>query len=94
MTMSRVTRCEVSECAYNMDDVCHAKAITIGDTIYPKCDTYCASMVKGGDDDCVAGVGACKVASCIYNSDLECESPEICVGYEEDEADCLTFESR
>ncbi len=94
MEMSRVAKCEVNDCAYNLDNVCHAMAITIGDGMHARCDTFCHSMVKAGDAGCVAGVGACKVSSCTYNTDLECRSPEIFVGYMEEEPDCLTFQSR
>lgn len=34
-----VNECAISDCAYNMDDMCHAKAITIGDGMHPGCDT-------------------------------------------------------
>ena len=91
MEMPKVAKCEVDDCAYNVDDVCHAMAITIGDGTRPRCDTFCRSMTKGGDAGCIAGVGACKVSACMYNANLECQSPEVNVGYNEDEPDCLTF---
>ena len=94
MEMPKVVRCEVNDCAYNTDNCCHALAITVGDDVHPRCDTFCHSMMKGGERGVVAGVGACKVYSCAYNSDLECSSPEICVGYKSQEADCLTFEPK
>ncbi len=94
MEISMVSKCEVNDCAYNLDKMCHAMAITIGDGINPKCDTFCQSMKKGGDISCVASVGACKVSSCIYNSGLECQASEISVGYKGQEPDCLTFQSR
>ena len=94
MEMSKVTKCQVNDCAYNMNNICHAMAITIGDTMHPRCDTFCPSMTKGGDYSCTAGVGACKVSACLYNTALECQAPEISVGYMQDEPDCLTFESR
>ena len=94
MEMSKVSKCEVNDCAYNMENCCHAMAITIGDGMHPRCDTFCESMMKAGDAGCVAGVGACKVSSCMYNTDLECQAMEISVGYKEQEPDCLTFQSR
>lgn len=93
MEMSKVSKCEVNDCAYNLDNLCHAMAITVGDSMQPRCDTFCQSATKGGDASCIASVGACKVSSCLYNGDLECQAPEICVGYREQEPDCLTFQS-
>ena len=90
MEMSKVMKCEVSDCAYNMDNCCHAKAITIGNSMHPKCDTFCHSSVKGGGANCTAGVGACKTSSCTFNNNLECSAPGISVGYKEQEPDCLT----
>lgn len=94
MEMPKVAECVVSDCAYNVEDCCHAIAITIGDGVHPRCDTFCHSVMKGGDITCMAGVGACKVSSCMYNESFECGASEISVGYEEQEPDCLTFKSR
>ena len=93
MEKAKVTECEVTDCAYNMDKTCHAMAITIGDTVKPRCDTFCMSSKKGGEEGYVASVGACKVSVCAYNIALECNSPAICVGYQEGEPDCLTFKA-
>lgn len=92
MKMSKVIKCEVKDCAYNMDNCCHTMAITVGDDMNPKCDSFCPSSIKGGEEDCFAGVGSCKVSGCMYNEDLECCSPGISVGYKGNEPDCLTFE--
>ena len=94
MEMSKVSKCDVSDCAYNMDSICNAMAITIGDDVHPQCDTFCQSEVKGGQMGCLASVGACKVSLCTHNNGLECSASEICVGYNGSEPDCLTFKSR
>jgi len=94
MKMSRVERCDITDCAYNMDNTCHTIAITIGDTAHPRCDTFCQSTMKGGDMSCFANVGACKVSACSFNSGLECQASEISVGYKEQEPDCLTFQQK
>ena len=94
MKISKVTKCEVEECAYNVDQVCHAMAITIGDSDNPRCDTFCKSSQQGGSTDWLANVGACKVSCCTNNENLECQSAEICVGYNGEEADCMTFKHR
>ncbi len=92
MEMCKVMECQVSDCAYNMDNCCCTMAITVGDLQNPRCDTFCQSASNGGDTNCVAGVGACKVSSCTYNDCLECSAPGISVGYREQEPDCLTFQ--
>ena len=91
MEMAKVMKCEVSGCVYNMDNLCHTMAITIGHGNNPACDTFMQSESKAGDGASLAGVGACKVSNCKYNSKLECQAPGITVGYCEKEPDCLTF---
>ena len=94
MEMSMVMKCEVDDCAYNMDNCCHTTAITIGDSMHPGCDTFCLSTIKGGDISKMAGVGACKVSACKYNTRLECQAQGISVGYYGQDPDCLTFKLR
>ncbi len=94
MEMPKVSRCEVLECAYNMDEECHAMAITIGDVVHPKCDTLCMAVNEDLDVNCFAGVGACKTIACSYNQGFECMASEISVGYNSDEVDCMTFRQR
>ena len=90
--IAKVEKCEVNQCAYNLDNRCRAIAITVGgDAAHPMCDTFCGSMDKGGQKSKIARVGACKVAACMFNKSLECNSPDIMVGYKWDEIDCLTF---
>ena len=91
MEMPKVSECMVSGCAYNGEGMCHALAITVGDTLHPQCDTFCQAPAKGGDMDAIAGVGACKMANCSHNQNLECTASDICVGYHEQEIECLTF---
>ncbi len=92
MDMPKVEKCQIAECCYNADEMCHALAITIGgDGSHPACDTYCGYRTKGGDPTLMAGVGACKVSECTYNQSLECTAPAIDVGRGPDQADCLTF---
>ncbi len=90
--IAKVERCEISQCAYNLNNQCHALAITVGgDASHPQCDTFFGSSEKGGLKSKVARVGACKVSACMFNKSLECSSPDIMVGYKQDEVDCLTF---
>ena len=91
MEMSKVSECEISDCAYNTNNLCHARAITIGDSTNPRCDTLCIAERKCPELGCVAGVGACKTSICMFNEGLECGASTIRVGYSENDANCLTF---
>ena len=94
--MPVVSQCSVSDCAYNTNNGCHARAITVGDTVRPGCDTYFSmpgsTHSKAGQR--TAGVGACKVSSCQFNEDFECVAEEIAVGHASNEINCLTYQSR
>lgn len=87
--MPEVARCTVSRCAYNTDNNCHARAITIGDGDNPGCDTYFDNSSHTRSHRS-AGVGACKVEACDFNDDLECSADRIDVGREGRSAQCLT----
>ncbi len=96
MMMPPINSCVVTECAYNTDQTCHAKAITVGDGVgtHAMCDTFFKTTMFGGAKDQIGGVGACKVAACRYNEDLECQSESIKIGYHRDHPDCVTFAKR
>jgi hypothetical protein len=66
-----IERCEAIACTYNRGGKCHTVAINVGD-FELWCDTFFASVEKGGKDDQNAGVGACKVSNCSFNSAFEC----------------------
>ena len=86
----KVLDCNMTDCAYNEDKMCHAVAITVGD-LEPVCDTYMKGASKGGISDAIGGVGACKVNQCLYNDSLECTADGIHVGVRSGHADCTTF---
>ena len=87
-----VNECAINDCAYNANDMCHAKAITIGDGTHPGCDTsFLKSKKHAKNTNITAGVGACKVAACSFNSDFECSANSIDVGMEDGSINCLTF---
>ncbi|HPD47779.1 MAG TPA: DUF1540 domain-containing protein [Anaerohalosphaeraceae bacterium] len=94
MQVATVQKCDVTDCAYNINNSCCTPAITIGDEVMPRCDTFCRSQSRGGDAGCTASVGACKVSQCMYNESLECQASAISVGYQSDEPMCLTFSAR
>ena len=94
LEMTNVQECDVQSCAYNVDESCHARAITVGDGIHAACDTFFVSSLHTRATSNNAGVGACKVTDCRYNSDLECSAEAIHVGFHDNHADCMTFTPR
>jgi hypothetical protein len=86
-----VSACTIEECAYNTDNHCHARAITIGDGDVPHCDTLFCGAEHIHATSIQAGVGACKVGDCSFNNDLECTADNISVGLDGDSVKCLTY---
>lgn len=91
--MPKIKVCDVTDCAYNNQKICHAMAITVGDS-HPTCDTFTNSSQKAGVSEITGGVGACKVDSCKFNQSLECSAPDIQVTIHKDHACCKTFTER
>ena len=89
-----VARCSVTDCCYNHNFECHAKAIQVGDEHTPACDTYTKGRPQCGTDDEEADVGACKVSECEYNQNRLCQAPQIVVGWKDSMAECLTYEHK
>lgn len=89
--MPLVSGCTMSECAYNVDEQCHARAITVGDGVQPGCDTFLSASKHIRDNQQAAGVGACKVSGCMHNEDFECIANQILVGHSAGDINCLTF---
>ena len=94
MDMPKIASCDVGECAYNHDKMCHALAITVGDGENPRCDTFCQTDMKGGDTSATGRVGACKVSVCKFNKSLECGAKSIKVAHKGGDVDCMTFSRR
>lgn len=92
--MPVVTGCAATECAYNQDEACHARAITIGDGANPGCDTYLQASPHVRENARRAGVGACKVTGCGHNEDYECMAEGIDVGFASGRINCLTYTPR
>lgn len=89
--MPEVSRCAATECAYNADSACHARAITIGEgPADPDCDTF-FSNEHHTKRERTAGVGACKVTGCSHNEDYECSADQIELGYSGGSVNCLTY---
>ncbi|OGS97977.1 MAG: hypothetical protein A3F73_01200 [Gallionellales bacterium RIFCSPLOWO2_12_FULL_59_22] len=94
LEMPVVRNCMASECAYNVNSACHARAITIGDATHPGCDTFLKGLSHIRQIQQIAGIGACKTSICKFNEDLECMADNIQVGMIKSEANCMTFALR
>lgn len=92
LEMPMIDKCTATGCAYNMDRKCHARAITVGDSIQPGCDTYLEGSRHIRQVQQIAGIGACKTAGCKFNNDFECMAESVQVGMVKDKANCMTFE--
>lgn len=87
-------KCEMGDCSYNTNSLCHADSITIGDHGRPICDTFCLSAINGGCESEVAHVGACKVEECLHNHGLMCHCKHITIGPKEGDIYCLSYAAR
>lgn len=92
--MPVVSQCAATECAYNLNKTCHARAITIGDGIHPGCDTFLHGSGKAKGAGQTAGIGACKTINCKFNEDLECMTDSIRVGHVQNKVNCMTYSAR
>lgn len=95
--MPKVLDCNMGNCAYNKDNMCHAMAITIGDTpSNPACDTFIETAAHdGGFPDVVASVGACRASDCCHNEHLECMADNVHVtNNPQSSPSCSTFSLR
>ena len=89
--MPDVRRCQVETCAFNVEDGCRARAITVGAGMVPACDTFFDSTGPSMSASRVAGVGACKNAECKFNTELECQAEAIMVATGGSLPACQTF---
>ena len=92
--MPKIKSCDVSNCTYNMDKLCHTCAITVGDGNCAMCDTFMQSNQRAGNQKTTGAVGACKMQACQYNKSLECTAGNIMVGMLSNHADCKTYAMR
>jgi hypothetical protein len=92
--MPMVSDCAMGECAYNVDQTCYARAITIGNGVHPGCDTFFEAPTHSRTHSARAGVGACKVMACRHNDDLECQTESIQVARSGTDVRCRTFSAR
>jgi hypothetical protein len=88
-----IAACNARRCAFNRDAVCHAQAITVGNTVAPSCDTFLDSITHNHRES-KGGVGACKSTHCRYNDDLACSAESVRIGEHQDNVTCDTFARR
>ena len=91
---TRKIMCDVDDCSYNRNHICHADSITIGDHGKAVCDTFCLSALQGGNSNSFAAVGACKVEDCLHNHGLLCHCQYITMSFQDDDVYCMKYESR
>ena len=87
VTLSLVTSCATSACAFN-NGGCTAGAINVGCTDTATCTTFTELDARAGLASANGQVGACKRLECVHNTDLLCTAGKIDVG---DAADCLSY---
>lgn len=91
LEMAVVKECKINDCAYNLQDTCNARAITIGDGVHPGCDTFFSNTTHTHELNEMTGVGACKVLSCRHNQDFECGAESVAIGRNKSGVSCLTY---
>lgn len=88
-TLTAITSCAATECAFN-NDGCTAGAITVGGTgSEAKCTTMLTLDARGGLPVADGRVGACQRIECVFNKDLMCTSPTIAI--DGDTANCTSY---
>lgn len=92
--LPEVSRCDASVCAFNNENGCRARAITIGDGAFPGCDTFLGKAAGSVEAMQIAGVGACKIAGCKFNNDFVCQADSIAVATASAPPACQTYAAR
>ena len=87
VTLSLVTSCATSACAFN-NGGCTAGAINVGGTDTATGTPFTELDARAGWASANGQVGACKRLECVHNTDLLCTAGKIDVG---DAADCLSY---
>jgi hypothetical protein len=88
-----VKKCTVSQCFYNKDSECGARAVLVGSD-EPVCETFIVSQQHTKHQG-QAGVGACHIDNCQYNQSMSCHAcSDIEIVFSNNQAWCNTFESK
>lgn len=73
----RVDACAAMACGYNVDNRCHATAITVGGETTPLCLTFLPGGEHYVEDPGRAAVGACELTRCHYNDRKSCRAASV-----------------
>ncbi len=92
MDMSLVSKCNVSDCAYNAENNCCTPGINVG--AHAQCNTFIHGSRKGGSRQAKSGIGACLASECQWNTELECQASNVDVTVHNGHADCHTFREK
>ncbi len=92
MEMTHIKKCDMLNCAYNTNLMCHTMGINVG--AHSECNTYNHGSSKGGFLEIHGGVGACLASGCRFNDHWECKATNIDVFKHDSHADCETFQAR
>ena len=90
VTLSLVTSCATSACAFN-NGGCTAGAINVGGTDTATCTTFTELDARAGLASANGQVGACKRLECVHNADLMCTAEGVDIS---DSAACLPYQAR
>ena len=92
MSVTKISSCTTTSCAFN-NGGCTAFAITVGgDNGAPACDTFISLDARGGLPVAEGHVGACQRLECVHNKDLMCTAEA--VSFSAGNASCLSYEAR
>jgi hypothetical protein len=82
-----ILTCQAVNCSYNLEEICHAGTISVGDR-HPSCDMYTHGSVAMSDlEPCVH---KCLVADCFFNTGAACHASGVTIANHESHADCMT----
>ncbi len=93
LLMPKVETCDATDCAYNVEGVCHTMAINVAGPT-PTCNTYTPGESKAGIEFIVAGVGSCSMKDCVYNEHLECTQENVHIAGKGDQTLCNSYTQR
>jgi hypothetical protein len=88
---AEVKQCSVTECYYNQERLCTARAITVGSE-KALCETWMNAEKQHSPKQNSALVGACHIGDCQYNQSFYCHATEdISVDKIDNKAQCSTY---
>lgn len=91
-TITKVSACATTACAFNAEGGCNAYAITVGGENAAACATFSTLDVRGGVTEANSQVGACHRLDCVNNQDLMCAAGAIEITGEA--ANCASYAAR